>query len=321
MTSAQHLAPSVGALLRGWRERRRLSQLDLALQAAVSTRHLSFVETGRSRPSREMVLRLAAELDVPLRERNHLLLAAGYAPAYAETALAAPEMAAVRAAVRQVLAGHEPYPAVVVDRHWNLVEANASVALFTEGLPPPLLAPPINVLRASLHPDGFARQIVNLGEWRAHTLGRLRRQVARVADPALAALYDELRGYPGGAAEPEGELPGGGDLVVPLRVRVDGRALSFFGTVATFGTPLDVTVAELAIESFYPADAATAALLRARAEVAAAAGLTPGGGRGTGGRRRGRPRPPGRGRTRSPASSVETSRWPRPRRCRRPTGD
>jgi transcriptional regulator with XRE-family HTH domain len=265
MTSTQRLAPSVGELLREWRERRRLSQLDLALQAEVSTRHLSFVETGRSRPSREMVLHLAEELDVPLRERNHLLLAAGYAPVYAETALDAPEMTAVRAAVRQVLAGHEPYPAVVVDRHWNLVDANASVALFTQGLPPQLLAPPINVLRASLHPEGFARQIVNLGEWRAHVLGRLRRQVARIADPALAALYEELRGYPGGGAEPDADLPGVGDVVVPLRVRVDGRELSFFSTVATFGTPLDVTVAELAIESFFPADADTASVLHALA--------------------------------------------------------
>src|SRR5262249_25777233 len=181
VTTAAHVRRPVGELLREWRELRRLSQLDLALQAEVSTRHLSFVETGRSRPSRDMVLHLAEELDVPLRERNHLLLAAGYAPVYAETALDAPAMTAVRAAVRQVLAGHEPYPAVVVDRHWNLIDANATVALFTQGLPPELLAPPINVLRASLHPDGFARQIVNLGEWRAHVLGRLRRQVARIA--------------------------------------------------------------------------------------------------------------------------------------------
>ena len=184
---AQRQRPAFGELLRGWRARRRLSQLDLALQAEISARHLSFVETGRSRPSRDMLLRLAEHLDLPLRERNHLLVAGGYAPVYAETALDSPPMSAVRAAVRQVLAGHEPYPAVAVDRGWNLVDANASVALFTDGLQPALLAPPANVLRASLHPDGLAPRIANLGEWRAHLLGRLRRQVALTADPALAA--------------------------------------------------------------------------------------------------------------------------------------
>jgi transcriptional regulator with XRE-family HTH domain len=259
--TAQHFQRPVGELLRRWRERRRLSQLELALQAEISTRHLSFVETGRSMPSRDMVLRLAEQLEVPLRERNHLLLAAGYAPAYAETALDAPPMTAVRAAVRQVLTGHQPYPAVVVDRGWNLVDANASVSLFTDGVPPELLTPPTNVLRVSLHPEGMARRIVNLGEWRAHLLGRLRRQVAVAADPELAALYDELRAYPCDQPEPEIELPGPGDVVVPLRIRHAGRELAFFSTVATFGTPLDITVAELAIESFFPADADTAAAL------------------------------------------------------------
>ena len=255
----------VGDLLREWRERRRLSQLELALEAEISTRHLSFVETGRSRPSRDMVLHLAEQLDVPLRERNQLLLAAGYAPVYAETTLDSPPMATVRAAIRQVLAGHEPYPAVVVDRGWNLVDANAGVALFTAGVPRELLAPPTNVLRVSLHPDGMAPRIVNLGEWRAHLLGRLRRQVALTADPALAALQDELRGYPCDQPEPEVELPGPGDVVVPLRIRHGDRELAFFSTVATFGTPLDITVAELAIESFFPADPGTAAVLRGRA--------------------------------------------------------
>jgi transcriptional regulator with XRE-family HTH domain len=259
------VARPVGELLREWRERRRLSQLDLAIQADISTRHLSFVETGRSRPSRQMVLRLAEQLDLPLRERNRLMLAAGYAPVYPETALDSPEMTAVRAAVRQVLTGHEPYPAVVVDRAWNLVDANASVALFTEGLPPELLAPPTNVLRVSLHPDGMAPRIVNLGEWRAHLLARLRRQIALTADPNLAALYDELRAYPCDQPEPEIELPGPGDVVVPLRIRHGDRELAFFGIVAAFGTPLDITVAELAIESFFPADPETATVLRARA--------------------------------------------------------
>lgn len=264
MTATAQRQRPVGELLRQWRERRRLSQLDLALQTEISTRHLSFVETGRSRPSREMILRLAEQLDLPLRERNHLLLAAGYAPVYGETALEAAPMAAVREAVRQVLAAHEPYPAVVVDRGWQLVEANASVALFTAGVAPDLLAPPANVLRATLHPAGLAPRIVNLGEWRAHLLGRLRRQVALTADPALARLYDELRAYPCDQPEPAVELPGPGEIVVPLRIRHGGRELAFFSTIATFGTPLDVTVADLAIESFFPADPTTAAALRDR---------------------------------------------------------
>jgi transcriptional regulator with XRE-family HTH domain len=251
----------VGELLRQWRERRRLSQMELALQTEISTRHLSFVETSRSKPSRAMVLRLAEQLELPLRERNHLLLAAGYAPVYSETALDNPHLSAVRAAVRQLLTGHEPYPAVVVDRGWNLVDANASVALLTEGVAPELLASPANVLRVSLHPDGMASRIINLGEWRAHLLGRLRREVALTANAALAALYDELRAYPCDQPVPESEIPGPGDIVVPLRIRHGDRELAFFSTVATFGTPLDVTVAELTIESFFPADAETASIL------------------------------------------------------------
>jgi transcriptional regulator with XRE-family HTH domain len=233
---------------------RRLSQLELAIQAEVSTRHLSFVETGRAAPSREMVLHLADHLDVPLRDRNELLLAAGYAPAYPAEALDSPRLSAVRAAVRQILAGHEPYPAVVLDRSWRLVDANSSVALLTEGVAPELLAPPMNVLRVTLHPDGMAPRVANLPEWRAHLLERLRRQLV-TGDAELAALYEELRGYPGGA--PKLEVPGPGDFAVPLRLRVRDRELSFFSTTATFGTPLDVTVAELFIESFFPADEET----------------------------------------------------------------
>ncbi|HZO28323.1 MAG TPA: helix-turn-helix transcriptional regulator [Chloroflexota bacterium] len=251
----------VGELLRQWREQRRLSQLALALDAEISTRHLSFVETGRSQPSREMVLRLADQLDVPLRERNTLLLAAGYAPVYAESGLDSAPMAPVRAAIRQLLTAHEPYPAIVVDRNWSLVDANASVALLTMEIRPDLLAPPANVLRASLHPEGLATRIVNLGEWRAHLLGRLRRQIAATADSGLASLYNELRAYPCDQPEPEIELPGPGDVVVPLRVRHEGTELAFFSTVATFGTPLDVTVSELMIEAFYPANPETAAVL------------------------------------------------------------
>jgi transcriptional regulator with XRE-family HTH domain len=260
-TTVERQRRPVGELLRAWRERRRLSQLDLSIQADISTRHLSFVETGRSTPSREMVLRLADQLEVPLRERNRLLLAAGYAPLYPETALGAPRLSVVRQALRQVLAGHEPYPAAVVDRGWNLVDANSSSAMLTEGIAPELLAPPMNVLRASLHPDGLARRIANLGEWRAHLLARLRRQIAHTGDGDLAELYEELRAYPCDQPEPEVELPGPGDVAVPLRLRHRGRELAFFSTTAVFGTPLDVTVAELAIESFFPADAGTASWL------------------------------------------------------------
>ncbi|NYE47617.1 transcriptional regulator with XRE-family HTH domain [Spinactinospora alkalitolerans] len=252
----------MGELIRQWRERRRLSQLQLSIQADVSTRHLSFVETGRSRPSRDMVLHLAEELDLPLRERNHLLLAAGYAPVYAETALESPKMAAVRGAVSQILRGHEPYPAVVVDRAWNMVDANAAVALFTGEVAAELMAPPVNVLRVSLHPDGMAPRILNLGEWRGHLLARLRRQVALTGDADLGALHDELAAYPGARSGPAPEAPGPGDLAVPLRVAHEGAELTFISTVATFGTPLDVTVAELAIESFLPADRHTADVLR-----------------------------------------------------------
>jgi transcriptional regulator with XRE-family HTH domain len=263
MTTAEHVAPrSVGELLRSWRERRRLSQMDLALDAEISTRHLSFVETGRSAPSRDMVLRLADQLDVPLRERNQLLLAGGYAPVYSQATLDAPEMAEVRAAVRQVLTGHEPYPAAAVDRHWNLVEANSGIALLTADVDAELLEPPPNAMRLALHPGGLAPRIANLGEWRVHLLTRLRRQVALTADPVLADLLDEVRAYPSDADEPDVEIPAAGEVFVPLRLRHGDAELAFFSTVTTFGTPLDVTVAELAIESFFPADEATAAALR-----------------------------------------------------------
>lgn len=254
-----------GDLIRTWRQRRHLSQLELSSQVHVSTRHLSFVETGRARPSREMVLHLAEHLDVPLRDRNQLLLSAGFAPVYPESSLHSPQMMAIRGAVRKLLAGHDPYPAVVVDRWWNLVEANASLLLLTAGVAPHLLEPPINVLRLSLHPDGIAPQIQNMGEWRGHLLGRLRRQVALTADPELADLLEELEGYPSDQADEE--MHGPGEVVVPLRIRVDGADLAMLSTVATFGTPLDVTVAELVIETFFPADEATGTWLREQAQV------------------------------------------------------
>lgn len=253
--------PPVGELLRGWRERRRLTQLNLGLQADVSARHLSFVETGRSRPTSEMILRLAEELDVPLRERNALLLAGGYAPAYPDHGLDDPSLDAVRSALRQVLEGHEPNPALVIDQHWNLVDANSGIELFAPAAAPELLEPPINVLRLSLHPGGLAPHIVNLGEWRAHLLSRVERQAAETGDPELAALHAELAAYPGGLDDDV--QPQRHDVVVPLRFRHGDQELSFLSMTAVFGTPLDVTVSELAIESFYPADPATRKFLRA----------------------------------------------------------
>jgi transcriptional regulator with XRE-family HTH domain len=257
MSTAAARAP-LGMLLRDWRRRRRLSQLDLALEAGVSARHLSFLETGRSKPSREMVLHLAEELEVPLRDRNQLLLAAGYAPAYEERSIDDPEMAPVRDALDRILTGHEPFPAVVVDRWWNMVAANRAVALLTSEVAPELMEPPVNVLRASLHPDGMAPRIVNYGEWRAHLLDRLRRQVVLTGDERLRALQEELEGYPG---EEHHEVASG-EIAVPLRFRAGGEELAFFSTVATFGTAVDITLAELAIEAFFPADAATTEALR-----------------------------------------------------------
>jgi transcriptional regulator with XRE-family HTH domain len=255
-------ATGVGGLLREWRSRRRLSQLDLAVEAEVSARHLSFVETGRSRPSRELVLHLAEHLDVPLRERNALLLAAGYAPTYRSTPLDADEMAPVRAALDKILGGHDPYPAVVVDRYWNLVSVNSSaLAVLTDGVDPTLLEPPANALRISLHPDGMAPRIVNLAEYSAHLLERLHRQTVALADPDLLALHDELRHYPGVSDEPAGDHDPASMLFVPLVLRAGDAELRFFSTLATFGTAVDITIAELAIESFFPADEETAAAL------------------------------------------------------------
>jgi transcriptional regulator with XRE-family HTH domain len=254
--------PPVGALLREWRRRRRLSQLELALESGVSSRHLSFVETGRSRPSAEMVLHLAEQLEVPLRKRNELLLAAGYAPAFAERDLDAPEMGPVREAIEQLLRAHEPYPALVVDRHWGLVSANRPVELFLEGVAPHLLEQPVNVLRLSLHPEGLAPRIANLREWRSHLLERLAREAIAAGDPALAALHDELARYPGETTDVALD-PAVAEIAVTLRIRNGGGELAFISTKTGFGTALDVTMAELSIESFFPADAQTAAAMRA----------------------------------------------------------
>ena len=261
-----HSLPPVGAQLREWRQRRRLSQLDLASHAEVSTRHLSCLETGRALPSREMVLRLADRLEVPLRERNRLLTAAGYAPLYREHALADPEMRAPAQAVQLVLKSHEPYPALAVDRHWTMLASNRMVPLLLDGLPPELVAPPLNVLRLSLHPDGLAPRIVNLPQWRAHLLHRLRMQVAASGDPVLAALAEELRGYPAPAGEPIEPLRPDGHVYVPLQLRAPVGVLSFISTITVFGTPTDITLSELALETFFPADEATAHALRQMAD-------------------------------------------------------
>jgi transcriptional regulator with XRE-family HTH domain len=256
----------VGRLLRDWRERRRVSQLELALDAGISARHLSFVETGRSKPGREMLLSVLGRLDVPLREQNRLLLAAGHAPAFAERPLDGPDMALVREALDLILAGHEPYPAVVVDRAWNLVAANSAAAALTEeaDVDPALLEPPVNVLRLGLHPRGLAPLIVNLAEWRAGFLERLQRQVAITGDEELAALAEEIAGYPVPEAEDRSAGSAPREMIGPARVRAAGGELSFFGMFATFDTPFDVTTSELAIELLFPADRATAEALAKR---------------------------------------------------------
>jgi transcriptional regulator with XRE-family HTH domain len=252
-----------GEHLKSWRQRRRMSQLDLASEAEISTRHLSFVETGRSVPSREMVLRLAERLEVPLRERNALLVAAGYAPMYRERPLDDPALAAARQAVQLILRSHEPYPALAVDRHWNLLAHNAMVPHLLARVDPALLQPPVNVLRLSLHPQGLAPDIVNLGQWRHHLFERLRQQIAATGDAQLRELEAELRSYPqpadADATHMEGEVLG---IAVPLRFRTDAGILSFISTTTIFGTPVDVTLQELALETFFPADPATAEALR-----------------------------------------------------------
>jgi len=255
-----------GAHLRHWRTHRRLSQLDLAQEAEVSTRHLSYVETGRAAPSREMVLRLAERLQVPLRERNTLLVAAGFAPMYRQRSLDDPAMASARQAVQRVLKGHEPYPALAVDRHWHLLAHNALVPLLMAGAAAHLLEPPVNVLRLSLHPEGLAPRIVNLRQWRDHVLERLRQQMMATGDAQLQALHDELADYPclsGPAQAPGagGELSG---VAVPFQLHTDAGLLSFISTTTLFGTPMDVTLQELAVESFFPADDSTAQALHAQ---------------------------------------------------------
>jgi transcriptional regulator with XRE-family HTH domain len=258
---------SLGDLLREWRKRRHHSQLALALEAGISQRHLSFVESGRAQPSREMVLLLAEHLDIPLRERNRLLNAAGFASMFPEHSLDDPALAAARRAIDRVLQAHEPYPAIAIDRHWNLVSSNRAAGGFMAGVAPSLLGPPMNVLRASLHPEGMAPRIANLAQWRAHLIQRLQHQCEVSGDPTLIALLAELRGYtypPSTTSTPAPSIAHADDRVfVPLQLATESGVLSFISTTTVFGTPVDVTVSEIALECFFPADESTAAFLRA----------------------------------------------------------
>lgn len=252
---------TVGDVLRDWRSRRRFSQLDLALYADISARHLSFVESGRSRPSRDMLLRLAERLELPLRERNRLLLAGGFAPVFAERALDQADMAVAMEAVRAVLRAFEPFPALAVDRHWRLVAANEGLPPLLRGVAPRLLEAGVDVLTLSLSPDGLAPFILNLAEWRHHVLERLRRDVAASGDPELARLHETLRALPGlsNRSEASSAVMPAASIAVPLILRhpSTGQRLSFLSTSTVFGTAADVTLAELTLEGFLPADEAT----------------------------------------------------------------
>lgn len=273
--------PGAGGYLRAWRQRRRMSQLQFALEAEISQRHLSFLESGRAAPSLEMLVHLAERLEVPLRERNAILLAAGYAPIYAERPLDDAAMAAARQAIERILAAHEPYPALAVDRHWHLVQGNAATGLLLKGVSDPgLLAPPVNVLRLGLHPKGMAPAIVNFMEWRLHILERLRHQVAVTGDPALTKLMAELSAYPVAETPAAQALQAApplapaehGDLFVPLELMTEVGLLTFFSTTTVFGAPADVTLSELALEAFFPANAETKERLGRLAANAIAAG-------------------------------------------------
>ncbi len=257
----------VGQMLRSWRDRRRMSQLQVATTAAISTRHLSFVETGRAKPSREMVLHLAETLDVPFRERNSLLLSAGFAPAFHDVGYDAPELQPVRNVLDVILKGHEPHPALVVDAHWNVVAMNDAALMFAEGVAPELLEPPMNVMRVSLHPEGLAPRIVNLAEFSGHVIHRLRRQAELTGDPGAAALLEEMLTLVADSGSVDAHprsADTAGAMVLPLEIASEHGVLSFVSTITTFGAPMDVVTSELAIEAFHPADAFTAETLGSR---------------------------------------------------------
>jgi transcriptional regulator with XRE-family HTH domain len=260
-----HHPPPIGALLRDWRQLRRFSQLDLALEAEISQKHLSFIESGRSRPSREMVLLLAEHLGVPLRERNALLLAAGYAPRFTQRPLDDPSMGHVRASIQRMLDAHDPYPGVVIDRQWNVVMANRAALMLTEGLPDEILGPPLNVYRLCLHADGLARRTTNFVDWASYLLEQLRRSIALTGDSTLTSMLDEVAAYPNVQQVLPLVRPARDEdppLLVPLRLSTPAGELSLFTTLTTFGTPLDVTIDELAIELFFPADEHSSEMLR-----------------------------------------------------------
>jgi transcriptional regulator with XRE-family HTH domain len=262
------MQPAVGTMLRGWRQRRHLSQLELSARTGVSSRHLSYIETGRSRPSRQMVLYLAEHLNVPHRERNALLLASGYAPVYSHRALEddSSDMIYIREAMHRLLARHDPYPAFVINRQWDVIARNASTVILLTGVAPDLLLPPVNALRLALHPSGLAPRIVNLAEWSAYLLRRLDHQILAAGDAELAELAREARSYPG-IAQPGQQAANPADRIfVPLHLTNGSGELRLLNMVATFGTALDVTAAELVIEAFYPADPATAQELQKSAE-------------------------------------------------------
>ncbi len=252
-----------GSLLREWRQRRRVSQLDLACMGEVSTRHLSFLETGRAQPSRDMVLHLAEQLEVPLRDRNTLLTAAGFAPVFRERPLGDPSLRPALRAVEAIIQGHMPYPALAIDRHWTLVAANDAVPRLLAGIDAALMQPPVNVLRLALHPSGLAPRTINLAEWRNHLLERLRRQAEASADPVLLALLAELRALPAPRGQrPAPASPDYGGMVVPFELATEAGTMTFLSTTTVFGTPVDITLSELALECFYPADDVTGQLLR-----------------------------------------------------------
>jgi len=265
-----HSGQLVGEHLREWRQRRRLSQLDLACEAGISSRHLSFVETGRSRPSRDMILHLARQLDIPLRERNMLLTAAGYAAVFPERPLSDPALEPARQAVELVISGHDPYPALAVDRHWTMVSANAAGMRLFDGVDPALLRPPANVLRLYLHPNGLAPRIANLAQWREHLLGRLRRHLRIRKDTVLSDLARELSAYAAanGADSADSALNSDrAEFVVPIEITTRSDVLSLFSTTTLFGTPVDITLSEIALECFYPANAASTEILKRAAHM------------------------------------------------------
>jgi transcriptional regulator with XRE-family HTH domain len=265
-----HVPRPVGLVIREWRQRRRMSQLDLALDAEISTKHLSFLETGRAQPSRDMLLHLAERLIIPLRDRNMLLAAAGFAPSYHERTLDDPDFRPVRQSIDTILAMHEPNPALAMDRHWIMAASNRSVANLYAGADPMLLRPPVNVLRLSLHPAGLANRIINLMEWRHHVIARLRQQIEVSGDPVLYDLVEEIRDYPLPPGGSHRAVPRDHELVaVPFRLATVYGNLSFFTTTTTFATPVDITLSELAIEAFFPADAATATIMRQLADGSA----------------------------------------------------